>query len=277
MYLQRVKAQLRQVAEAGVSRAEVVDREAYADASEKLNRFGGPADANQHRRLGQFNFQQIRIEPGPLQRFEYLVHKRVASELDTGDVDCYLNGVTSERLPADGLGAGPLHDVGAERDNLTALFSHRDELGGRNRPKRRVVPPGESLEADQPARSNVELRLVVNRNLFVLQRTSKLVLKCHAFFDRIAKILGEECDLVLAASLGGVHRIVGLLQQIDLVVCEAGESGNANAGADCDLLPLNVERQRERLEQVFRDRPRFVLLFETFQYGGKLVPAHTRP
>src|ERR1035441_3556813 len=174
------------------------------------------------------------------------------------------------------FGAEPFHDVVAKPDNQAALFSHWDEFRGRNRPKCRVGPSGESLEPNQPIRNQVELWLVVYGNTCVFQRTSKLMLKRHALSDRISEILGEEHGMILAASLGGVHRTVSLLQQIHLVACVIGKSANANTGADGDFLPLDVKRPPQPFQQAFCYRLRIVLPLDAVQYDRKLVPTETR-
>ena len=96
----------------------------------------------------------------------------------------------------------------AERADQPGLLGERDELGGRG-----LAPAHERLDADHPARDEVDLRLIVHLELVVLERLAQAPLELDPAQDAGAGGVGEQLDAVLAGLLGLVHGRVGVAQQ----------------------------------------------------------------
>jgi hypothetical protein len=122
--LDSIEREAPQVAERGVSRAEVVHRDAHAALSQfpqHRQRLIGVAHQD---RFGDLQFQPLRLEPGIGERTMDLAHERALGKLHGRNVDGHADAGGPGRRIAAGLGQYPA----ADRDDQTRLLGQWDEL-----------------------------------------------------------------------------------------------------------------------------------------------------
>ncbi len=159
------------------------------------------------------------------------------------------------RLPGAELAARLRDDPPTHRDDEPGLLRDRDELGRREQPTARMVPPDERLEAEGPARAEVDDRLVVEDELAALERPPQVGLELESG-DRGGMHRRLE-DLVAAAvdALRGVHRDVGVAQQLGRADGIGIGDGDPDAGPDDELRPVDDHRLGERSSRCARRPP----------------------
>ena len=130
------------------------------------------------------------------------------------------------------------------------LLGQRDELAGAEEAARRVLPAHQRLEAGDAAEVEVDDRLVVQDQLVVLDRALELLAAVEPGDGVDVHVVGEDREAVGAGGLGGVHREVGVAQQ---VVAGVG-GGDADAGAQVQALALEHHGGGEDVEQAVDQR-----------------------
>ena len=85
------------------------------------------------------------------QHLGHVLDKGFTRELQAGNIDRDLDWVRRNRLPGGGFCTRKLHNVGAQRDNQSALFCNGNELLGRNHAQGWVSPACQGFEPQQPA------------------------------------------------------------------------------------------------------------------------------
>src|SRR6185295_17665109 len=83
------------------------------------------------------------------------------------------------------VAAGRLQDPEPERDDQAGLLGERDEVERRDEAALRVLPADERLEAVDRAGLQRDERLVVERELAVLERPRKVALELQALEERL--------------------------------------------------------------------------------------------
>ena len=151
------------------------------------------------------------------------------------------------------------------------------KVSGGIMPRGRVRPARERLDADRAAALELDHGLVDEPQLVALERVAQVGLELDARQQRGAhrRLVGR--GAVAARLLGAVHREVGVAQQ--LVGAQRGVAGvgDADRGADEDLLALHVEGPAHGGDDARRRRasgctPRAVVL----EQHGELVAAEAR-
>ena len=130
----------------------------------------------------------------------------------------------------------------AELVDHAAFLGDRDQLGGRDRAQRRMIPADQALEGhDLAAAADDRLEMEIEPAAFAK-------LGAQGRFDLVAALdvgvhrLGEQAEAVAASGLGAVHGDVGLAQQLGgLGHFLAGEDG-ADRDADPRLAIADDER-----------------------------------
>ena len=83
----------------------------------------------------------------------------------------------------------------------------------------------------------------------------------------------EDRDTVLAGALGGVHRDVGVPQQLCRVRRPGPSDRDTDAAADDDLLPLDREWRPQHVDDAVRDRHGVAQLRSVVEQDGEFVTA----
>ena len=145
----------------------------------------------------------------------------------------------------------------ADRQDQAGLLGQRDELGRRHRAQLGAVPAQQRLDAGDARRSQIELGLVVQRQLVALDGAAQARLQRQPLERQRLQSAVVELEVVLALFLGVVHRDVGVLHQRAARRCaSSGNIADADAGGDAALLALDHHRLDHRRQQLARDRGR---------------------
>ena len=106
----------------------------------------------------------------------------------------------------------------------------------------------------------VHLRLVDQVELVVVQGAPQLGLHQQPVLLPLGQVLGEGLPAVATAMLAVVHGGVGVLDQLLRIVAIAGGVGDADAGAEVELVFAEPEWQRQRVQdRVGQARGQFVV------------------
>ena len=166
--LEQVEGEGLEVAEAGVSGAEVVEGEAAAKLFEPGGDLEGGVEVVDEAALGELDDEAVKREAGACgELFEEIGEGEVA-ELDGRDVDAD----AEVRGQVDGGGEGVEQDVGGELIDPVVLFGGGDEAVGRDEAEGEVVPAGEEFEAVDLAGVECDQRLEVGSELAFGERAS---------------------------------------------------------------------------------------------------------
>lgn len=117
-------------------------------------------------------------------------------------------------LPDPALAAGLAKHPPAEWQDQARLHGERDELRRWNQAALRVLPAHQRLQADDPAVRQAHDRLIVHRELLALDGTAQFSLQREARHGAGVHTRVEHGPAGLAPILGGIHRHVGLAQQL---------------------------------------------------------------
>ena len=271
--LKRLERKFGQIAQARVPGAEVVDCKCHSERAQAVHCLGHLLDPAEHHRLRELDLKQARVQAGVTQHFRHLLHKRLAQELETGYVYRNLDCVLSHRLPLGRFAAGALHHIGAQRHNQTRLLGNGNEFAGRDPPQRGMCPARQCLEPHQPPRRHLELGLIFHVNPAVRKRAAKLRFKVHALAHDGTKLGREEHHAVLAGALRRVHSAVGVLQQQKGARSVFGEHAHTDAGADRNLMLLDLEGRGHHLEQPSRHQSGRFARVRSAQHHREFVAA----
>src|ERR1700691_553104 len=131
--LEGINGKLPEIAQAGVPRAEVIDRNLHPSLSQcRENGCGGLGMLHQNA-FGQLQFKKSRIQPRVLENREYAVKKALVSQLHRGDVYRHRPQGKAGVCPSLGLLAGLPKNPGADRQNQAAVFRNGNKLSRRDR------------------------------------------------------------------------------------------------------------------------------------------------
>src|SRR5215211_2947462 len=173
------------------------------------------------------------------------------------------------------LAAGFTQNPFADRDDEPALFRQRNEGVWRNVAAARMMPAQERLEADDLA-ADQGLRLVVQRELAVLDRRSQVVLEGAPLPQPLVHVGLEEPDGAASFLLGAVQGRVGIGQQRSRVAAVGRIDGNADTQIGAQAMTLDVEVVGDGREQALRQRFGSGWLRAFGRQDRKLVAADAR-
>ena len=176
-------------------------------------------------------------------------------------------------LPVADLLARRLEHPAADRQDESRLLRERDERQRRHEAADRVLPAEERLHADHPAAAELHERLVVEAQLRPLDGAPKVVLERGAV-QRLGVHLGvEHHGGPDGVQLRPVERDLGLLEEVPRVGEPGAPEREAQAGADVDLTPVEVEGLRDRELDPRRDTLRLADAAHRAQQDPELVRA----
>ena len=93
-----------------------------------------------------------------------------------------------------------------------------------------MVPTHKSFGAHDPFGPAVDFGLVIKFKLIVLKRVAQIFFNGFAFFDPFVHGGQEEAVIVAAFGLGGIHRHIGIFDQLFGIFTVLGEQGDTDAG-----------------------------------------------
>ena len=244
--LDLIELEPREVRERRVAGAEVVDRDADAERAQATDdrlRLGRVGD---DRALGDLQHQAIAGELPLLQEGRHVVRQRLLVEVPHRKVDRNRQPV-AVGVPLLDLAERLVEHELRDRVDQPGLLGQRDEVEGRHESARRVTPADQRLDARQRARAHVHLRLVVQHELALRDRTRQLGEQRQPV-GVVMVDLGRVDHAWRAGLLRRVHRDVGTLdEQID-VGPVLREERHPDARLDVERQAADLERATDRLE-----------------------------
>src|SRR5690606_2401064 len=111
----------------------------------------------------------------------------------------------------------------------------------------------QGFRARESLTAQADLGLVVEGQLFALQRSAQFLLQRQALAYLEAQRAGVAFAAVAALGLGLVHRRVGILDQGGDIRAVLGVEADADAGADEKLVVVQREGRVQGVEQLLRD------------------------
>ena len=137
----------------------------------------------------------------------------------------------------------------------------------------RVLPADERLDAREPARLEVDDRLVAEVQLVELDRLLELHRELVPVADGLVHARVEDLEPRLAARLRHVHRHVGVADHVGRPLDRVAGPGDADARGDRDRLAGDVVRRAELADEPLGHRPRPAQVRQVLGQDRELVAA----
>ena len=193
------------------------------------------------RGLGELQHEAARREPGMIEDIRDNARQAGIAQLARRDVDADVERLVG-RAPLRGCRARGTQHPFAERDNQRRLLGERYELARRQDSEPRVLPAHERLEPDDVERRQRDDGLELEQQLVVLDRSFELASQLQLRVRVPSHRLVEDDVLVLALTLRGVQRDVGIAQEIDLSDAVIGD-GDTDARLHRDREVVDFDGQ----------------------------------
>ena len=214
--LQRVEAEVVQVRERRVARAEVVEQKVHAQRLDLREEQRGGAGVLHDHALGDLQPKPVGFEPALLQREAHLLEQLCPQELPGGEVHADRDGRAPRqpvREPARRLARLAQHPF-ADGADEACLLGRGDELGGWGAPALRVLPFHQRLAArDEPGRERDD-GLEGEAQLVAFERPVEVGLQLQLRARMCVHRRMEDRVPRAAQLLGAVHGGVGVAEQL---------------------------------------------------------------
>ncbi|MCY1174705.1 hypothetical protein D9M73_149160 [compost metagenome] len=172
--------------------------------------------------------------------------------------------------------AGLVQHPFADGDDSAVLFGQRDEQVRRHHTVLGVLPANQGFDAHHAMIAVADLRLVDEVELIADQRIAQVFFQFAAAAHFGVDAGDIELIAVARTGLGQRHGLLGLLQQFLGAVTVLGEQGDADGGAQADLLMVEGKRRFEIIENALCQLGGLVGLFDIGLDQGELVAAQPR-
>ncbi|MNE04956.1 hypothetical protein D3C80_975040 [compost metagenome] len=156
------------------------------------------------------------------------------------------------------------------------FFRKADDGGGREQTLVRVIETQQGLEAGRLAGCEVLNRLEVGFEPVFGKRLRDIPLQLRMFARPIHDRTVEDLGTILACSLAGIHRHVGILQKLGGAGSVQGINRHADAGAEADAVAGNLERCVQYGADAFAELERALFHLVAGQQDGEFVAAEPR-
>ncbi len=135
-----------------------------------------------------------------------------------------------------------------------AVLGDGDEFAGRDLAARRMRPAAQRFDADHGLAALVDDRLVEQPQLIVLDRLAQVAFQQLAVGQIRIHRRVVDAGAVAALVLGAVERHVGIAHDVGGAAAIAVDHGDADRGADDDVLPVDRVRRADRGDDALRHR-----------------------
>ncbi|MCY1408196.1 hypothetical protein D9M71_235150 [compost metagenome] len=169
--------------------------------------------------------------------------------------------------------AGLVQHPFADGDDGAVLFGQRDEQVRRHHTVLGVLPANQGFDAHHAVVAVADLRLIDEVELIADQRIAQVFFQLAAATHFGIDAGDIELIAVARTGLGQRHGLLGLLQQFLGAVTVLGEQGDADGGAQADLLMIEGKRRFQVIEDALRQLGGFVGLLDIGLDQGELVAA----
>ena len=220
-----------QVRKRGVPRPEVVDRQADAEVVETVEHVDGELRLTHDLGLGDLQRDDVGPHTVVAQDLGDIVGQLTLEQVAGGDVHRQLQ-LDPVHRPLRSLGDCFAEHVARDLGDQTGALADGDELVRGDPTECRMVPSQQRFDGNDLARREIGLRLVVDEQLFALERFAQIGSQRQSSRRRTIVLVGVELHRFLGSLLGRVERHVRSLHQRDLVTGLIGEAGDADRRAD---------------------------------------------
>jgi len=155
-------------------------------------------------------------------------------------------------LPSLVLDAGLVQDPLPHRDDQTGAFRDRDKIHRPDQAEFRVLPADQRFRPDDLAGRQINLRLVIEDELFAFECATETVFQNDPFFRFAAHLGGINLVVVFSFLFGAVERGVGVAQQgLDAFPIFRIEA-HADMGDDVEVFILAGEGRMQVADDLVR-------------------------
>ena len=234
-----------QVAQRGIAGAEVIHdhRNTGHFQPQQVRRCG--LDVGDERVFGDLQFQSCGRQASGRQRLLDNPGQVRLRQLRYRQIDRNLHFLRPAHRVAAGLAQHPV----AQRHHQADVFGQGQELGGVEQAALRMAPAQQRFEAGDAALQQVDQRLVVQFELLLLQAGAQLDLKLAAVLHAGIHLGLEEPVAGATFFFGPVQRQVGIAHQFVGGIGLGIDQHDADAGADQQLVAVQLERPAEHVDQ----------------------------
>ena len=178
-------------------------------------------------------------------------------------------------FPRGALTDGLLEDPCADAHDELHLLGDADELGGLDEPALGMVPAHECLGADDATGVELHLRLPVQHELTLVERTVEITFELQPPGRPLGMVVVEHLDACSATRLGLIHRGVGVAQQDIGAVVATDRQRDAHAHREEHRLIADAQRVLKILEESFGHEHGIVGTGDVLEQHDELVAAET--
>nr|GEU28461.1 hypothetical protein [Tanacetum cinerariifolium] len=239
--LERVQVELGEVAERGITGAEVVQRHAHAQRPQAVEHGVYLAAVVDQHALGQFQLELARLQAVARQRLRHQSHERGIGQLPGRDVDAGDDRAQRAVVPERHLAACLVQHPAAHGHHHAIVFGHRDEPVGRHVAQLRIVPADQRLHLGQPARAGVHDGLVHQAEFVVVDGAAQGAVDHQRILGGRVHRIVEGPHFAPPRLLGLIHGDVGIAHQHVAVGAMGRVTGHADAGRHPDRVVRQVE------------------------------------
>ena len=156
------------------------------------------------------------------------------------------------------------------------MFRGADKFAGAQHAPMRMTPADQRLQADDPARSGVHLRLIDEEKLVFVQGVPQFRGQGEARADFGIHGVGKEPERVSSLPLGAVERHLGKGEQRLGIQGVTPAHGNANAYADANQSSVDRVGLAQYVQQLARENAGVLRAVEIDFHDGEFVRSETR-
>src|SRR5882724_13561459 len=256
-----IDRKLSKIAQAGIPRAEVIDRQLDPSRSQyPENGLRGPGMLHKNT-FGQLQLKTSGIQARILENCEYPFKKVLVPEFHRRDVHRHSTQGQACIQPGPGLLARFTKDPVADRKNQAAVFRDGNKLPRSDRPASRMRPAYQRFRAGNLACPQIDLRLIVQREFLPLQGAPQTLLDGLTLHG--PDIHGR-LEILIALTpifLGLVHRGVRVLDERFRIQAVIRIDAYANACGDVKIVLVDGMSLRRRLQHSSRANGSIFRLF----------------
>ena len=136
--------------------------------------------------------------------------------------------------------AGRFKDPGAERENQSGIFGNAYEHVRLDESAEWVLPAYQCFDSDHSAGRHIDLRLIVQQELFPIDGRPEIALHQMLFLGYGVHLLLEKLIVVASFGFGVVHGKICVLHQF--LDCRAIMRKNADTDAGGDIQIATIDR-----------------------------------
>jgi len=241
--LDHVERVVAQTADRRIARTEVVHGQAHAEGLDLVEQREDVITVLQQGGFGDLQLQPLRRQTTVGQCAAEVVEKPIVQLL-------------RRQVHRDHRIAGPLACIvaslaqhpAAQRDDLPTVLGQGNELLRQQQAAFGMLPADQRLGAGDPQVVTAKPWLVVNFELLLGNRVAQLLFAFEALLQALVQFMAVEAPGTAAVGLGLVQGYVGAAQQLAGAGRIVRRDGDTDAGADKDLVAVDLERAGNGLD-----------------------------